>query len=233
MAKITVPAAARELVARFGQQRPLRGGSLIVTLFGDAILPRGGAISLGSMIELAGPFGLNERLVRTAVARLAQDGSLEAHRVGKLSEYHLSRDGRERFIEATQRIYSPPNTPWSGRWTLIVLPAMRAAHRKLLREELVWRGFGELSVNVFAHPELNSRDLKLQGSAKPLLSKVILFDANLSDDDAPQRLVSLGWDLEDLGTRYRRFAKRFERVNTALEDSAAPGLDPHSCFTIR
>ena len=97
---------AAELVAGFRRQRPLRGGSLIVTLFGDSIMPRGGAVALGSLIELAAPFGLNERLVRTATARLAQQGWLEGRRAGKHSEYHLSKNGRVRFAEATKRIYS-------------------------------------------------------------------------------------------------------------------------------
>src|SRR5450755_4492623 len=105
MAK-NISTTAAELVARFRRQRPLRGGSLIVTLFGDSIMPRGGAVALGNLIALAAPFGLNERLVRTAAARLAKDGWLEGRRAGKRSEYHLSHDGRERFAEATRRIYS-------------------------------------------------------------------------------------------------------------------------------
>jgi phenylacetic acid degradation operon negative regulatory protein len=231
MAKMTKNAAAAELIARFRRQRPLRGGSLIVTIFGDSIMPRGGAITLGSLITLAAPFGLNERLVRTAAARLAKDGWVEGRRAGKLSEYHLSRDGRERFAEATKRIYSEPDTVWSGRWTVIVLPPMRAAERKELKEELIWRGFGELSTNVFAHPELDSRSLEMPRRPAGLLSKVIVFDANLADDSAPQRLVSLGWDLEDLGLRYQRFVKRFERVLAALDgiDSA----DDQACFIVR
>src|SRR5579872_5037993 len=101
----TAPASvSAELVARFRRQKPLRGGSLIVTIFGDAIMPRGGAIALGSLIELAAPFALNERLVRTATARLAKDGWLTGRRAGKLSEYHLSNNGRARFAEATKRI---------------------------------------------------------------------------------------------------------------------------------
>jgi phenylacetic acid degradation operon negative regulatory protein len=223
--------AAAELVARFRRQRPLRGGSLIVTIFGDSIMPRGGAIALGSLIALAAPFGLNERLVRTATARLAKDGWLAGHRAGKLSEYHLSRDGRERFAEATRRIYSAPDTEWSGRWTLVVLPPMRAAERNELKEELIWRGFGELTGNVFAHPELDSYSLTKQRSAPGLLSKVIVFDANLADGDAPQRLVSLGWDLEDLGLRYQRFVKRFERVLAVLQDVRA--LDHQASFIVR
>jgi phenylacetic acid degradation operon negative regulatory protein len=227
----TAATAAAELITRFRRQRPLRGGSLIVTMFGDSILPRGGAVTLGSLITLASPFGLNERLVRTAAARLAKDGWLEGHRAGKLSEYHLSHDGRQRFAEATRRIYSEPDTEWSGRWTVIVLPPMRAAERKEIKEELIWRGFGELSSNVFAHPEFDSRALALPGSPAALLSKVIVFDAALADDDAPQRLVSLGWDLEDLGLRYQRFVRRFDRVLAALQDVRA--LDQQACFIVR
>src|SRR3979490_1370500 len=88
---------AAELVARFRRQRPLRGGSLIVTIFGDSIMPRGGAVALGSLIALAAPFGLNERLVRTATARLAKDGWLDGRRAGKVREYHLSPGGRARL----------------------------------------------------------------------------------------------------------------------------------------
>jgi phenylacetic acid degradation operon negative regulatory protein len=228
--------AAAELVARFRRQRPLRGGSLIVTMFGDSIMPRGGAVALGSLIALAAPFGLNERLVRTATARLAKEGWLEGHRAGKLSEYHLSRDGRERFAEATKRIYSEPDTEWSGRWTLVVLPPMGAAERKEIKEQLTWRGFGELSSSVFAHPELDSRSLDSRSLGKGLRSadtrsKVIVFDANLTDDDAPQRLAGLGWDLEELGLRYQRFVKRFERVLAAVNGLRT--LDHQACFIVR
>src|SRR5271157_3344572 len=110
--------AAAELVKRFRRQRPVRAGSLIVTIFGDSIMPRGGAISLGSLIRLSALFGLQERLVRTATARLAHEGWVKARRVGKLSEYRLSEVGRERFAEATLRIYGEPDADWSGRWTL-------------------------------------------------------------------------------------------------------------------
>ncbi|HWG30538.1 MAG TPA: hypothetical protein VN676_08310, partial [Steroidobacteraceae bacterium] len=57
-------AAAQALLRRLHDQQPLRGGSLIITLFGDAIAPRGGVITLGSLIQVAGVFRLTERLVR-------------------------------------------------------------------------------------------------------------------------------------------------------------------------
>jgi phenylacetic acid degradation operon negative regulatory protein len=227
----TGAASAADLVAAFRRQRPLRGGSLIVTIFGDAIMPRGGAVALGSLIDLTAPFGLNERLVRTASSRLAQDGWLEGRRAGKLSEYRLSKNGRERFAEATKRIYSAPEKEWSGRWTLIVVPPMPASELRAIREELVWRGFGEISATVFAHPEFDSWALRSQRRSAALLSKVIAFDAVLAQDDAPRRLVQLGWDLDDLGLRYQRFVKRFAPVHAELLRGGATA--PRDCFLVR
>ena len=227
----TANAAVSELVGRFRRQHPLRGGSLLVTIVGDAILPRGGAVALSSLIALGEPFGLNERLVRTAAARLAKEGWLEGKRVGKLSEYHLSVGGRERFADATKRIYSAADHDWSGRWTVIVIPATRAADRKELREELTWRGFGELAAGVFAHPEVEAHALRQHLRTSGLLNKVIIFDANLADHDGAQKLVTLGWDLEDLGVRYQRFVKRFERVQQVLARLGA--LDPLGSFIVR
>jgi phenylacetic acid degradation operon negative regulatory protein len=222
--------AAADLVARFRRQRPMRGGSLIVTLLGDSIMPRGGAVALGSLIELAQPFGLNERLVRTATTRLKEDGWLERHRAGKLSEYRLSKNGRERFAEATLRIYSAPESSWSGKWTLIVVPPMRAAMRREIREELTWLGFGELSANVFAHPEFDARTLRAQRRASGLLAKLVAFEAVLAEDP-PQRLVGLGWDLNDLAARYQRFVDRFARVQAALRGRTA--IEESDCFVVR
>ena len=229
--KTAAAAVSADLIARFRRQRPLRGGSLIVTIFGDAIMPRGGAIALGSLIELAAPFGLNERLVRTATTRLAQDGWLTGRRAGKLSEYRLSSNGRARFAEATKRIYATPDTQWSGRWTLIVVPPMRASQRNEIRAELLWRGFGEISANVYAHPEHRLvQTLRAQRGLGGLLARVVVFDASLAEE-APQRLVELGWDLEDLGRRYQRFVDRFATVLAELMRRRE--LEPRDCFLAR
>ena len=146
-----LPAPVRALLRNFRAQRPLRGGSLLITVFGDSIAPRGGAVTLGSLIRLAAPFGLTERLVRTSVARLARDGWLAAQRSGRRSEYRLTRTGEERFAEATRRIYGKSPSVWDGMWTFVVVPpgGPRRAH---LRGDLKWLGFGQLNPSLFAHP---------------------------------------------------------------------------------
>ena len=108
---------------------------------------------------------------------------------------------------------------------------MRATDRKELREELTWRGFGELSTGVFAHPEVEARALRQHLRASGLLSKVVIFDANLADPDGAQKLVTLGWDLEELGARYQRFVKRFEPIQQALAKFSA--FDPLGSFIVR
>jgi phenylacetic acid degradation operon negative regulatory protein len=83
----TLESAAERVVSAFQRQRPVRTGSLIITLFGDALAPRGGEISLASLIALLAGFGVSERLVRTAVGRLAKEGWIQAERLGRLSYY--------------------------------------------------------------------------------------------------------------------------------------------------
>src|SRR5688500_20028390 len=113
----------RALASRFRRQRPLRAGSLLVTILGDAIVPRGGVIALASLIRLAVPFGLTERLVRTSIGRLANEDWVSFERSGRASFYSLTVNGRARIAEATQRIYGAPPREWDGLWTMAIVPA--------------------------------------------------------------------------------------------------------------
>jgi len=84
--------ATKGLLDEFQARRPLRTGSLVISIFGDAIAPHGGAVWLGSLINILRPFGVNQRLVRTSVFRLAKDGWLESEQVGRRSYYSLTAE---------------------------------------------------------------------------------------------------------------------------------------------
>ena len=99
--------ALKKWIDQYMADNPLRAKSVVMTLFGDVITPHGGQVWLGSLIELLAPFGINDRLVRTSVFRLAEEGWLDAQREGRRSRYALNPSSIRRFDRAYQRIYTP------------------------------------------------------------------------------------------------------------------------------
>jgi len=96
----------------------LRVWSLVITVFGDCVQHRGGAISTARLGRLLGRIGVEPGALRTALSRLGRDGWVDSARKGRLSHYRLSPQGVARFSEATSRIYAAPrNQPVSG-WVL-------------------------------------------------------------------------------------------------------------------
>ena len=139
----------------------LRANSLLITLYGDCLAARKAPISLATLIELAGLFGLSPRLVRTSVFRLAADGWFDVTRLGRRSFYGLSALGQQRVVHAQRRIYDFKPLPWDGHWTLALVDAqLKASIRQHLKRELLWAGFGHASNNVFAHPHADHDALK-------------------------------------------------------------------------
>jgi phenylacetic acid degradation operon negative regulatory protein len=227
----TTAGAVELLLRHFHRQSPIRGGSLLITIFGDSIAPRGGAISLQSLIDLSRPFGLAERLVRTSVARLASDGWLMARRDGRRSEYRLAPGGQQRFAQATRRIYGEIPSSWSAQWTLLVLPPATGGRSQNVRDQLRWLGFGQISPGVFAHPSWSVEEARaalngLDGGAEGLL-----FNSSSEGSDADRRLVTTGWDLGELARRYRKFVETFTSVATAALDRLPSPVRPTGSAT--
>ncbi len=204
---------------------------MLVTIFGDAVAPRGGVVTLGSLIQLAAPFGLTERLVRTSVARLAQDGWLVARRDGRRSEYRLAPRGEQRFAQATQRIYSKGPVDWDGHWTLLILPPNGSKRREALRDGLRWLGFGQVSPGVFAHPSGDLGRARSWLQSLDLGKEALLLRASSQDVGIDKAVVAVGWDLGDLARRYQRFTDSYAGVAAAL--TGPDTLTPPSAFVIR
>jgi phenylacetic acid degradation operon negative regulatory protein len=214
---------------------PLRAKSLLMTLFGDAIAPHGGSIWLGSLIELMAPFGVSDRLVRTSVFRLTEEGWLASSRNGRRSAYSITDDALKRFGKAYRRVYAPLEPAWDGYWVLLFAnhADLAPAKRTLFRKQLAWEGFGMISPGVYAHP---APDEEAIGSLLERFDlRQQLFVAKARDLPASggkplSAAVGETWALDEVRDGYLRFIERFAPLARSL---AGPGPDPEQAFVIR
>ncbi|MFC0254284.1 phenylacetic acid degradation operon negative regulatory protein PaaX [Massilia consociata] len=215
---------------------PPRHKSLVMTVCGDAIAPHGGAFWLGSMIELLAPLGVSDRLVRTSVFRLVQEGWLIASREGRRSRYALAPKALPRFERANRRIYSPPGLDWDGRWMVVLAPngSIDGDLRALLRKELEWEGFTMLATGVMAHPAPDRDTLReilaRAGAAGKVFACEMAEWPGTGSRPLPE-LVGDGWDLSGVIGSYRQFIATFTPVRALLDKSAQIG--PQDAFALR
>ena len=109
------------LLAALHAEGRLRIWSLVITIMGDAVQPRGGRISLARLQALVARLGVEPGALRTALSRLVADGWLDRDRIGRTSTYRLSNRGLSEFAPAAARVYAPPAEP-PGLWSLVLMP---------------------------------------------------------------------------------------------------------------
>src|SRR5215471_2624210 len=188
------------------KREPSRTGSIVITVFGDAIVPRGGAVWLGTLLEFFKSLDIDGGVVRTAMSRLASDGWLTRSKVGRNSFYRLAENGRQTFDIATRHIYDPPPSDWTGRFELLLIG--NAAERETSREALNNAGFGSPLPGVWVAPsgvpvpEEASHAIRLEVSA---------------EDDSGRRLLSESWPLDRTADAYMKFMKTFEPLRAWIE----------------
>lgn len=226
---MTTTSDSSGLLDRLATERP-RAKSLIVTVYGDSLLPHGGTCWLGELIDLVAPLGLNERVTRTAVFRLVQDGILEAERIGRRSRYTLTRIGRRQFDSAQARIYASEAPARDGQWTLIALPdSVSAAERDSLVRELGWQGFARLAPGLLGAARGDgAADAMTVLTEMDAAEDCVVFTAEAKTLDALPGLAMRAWPLEELSQDYAAFHASFQPI--AAE---AASLAPEAAFTAR
>jgi len=130
-------------IDRFPQR--VKTWSLVVTMFGDAIQPAGGAIPLADITRALAPAGIAPGAVRTAMSRLASDGLVITERTGRSSIYRLTPAGAAEFLPAESRIYGPMTA--QGRDVVLALcpPGLTAPQREALARKVRHGGGAMLS----------------------------------------------------------------------------------------
>ena len=238
--KDTVANAIEVRLERFRQNSRIQAGSLITTVFGDAILLRGGRVSLGSMIQLLQPLGVNERLVRTAVYRLAKEEWLQSEAVGRKTDYMLTASGRRRFDEASRQIYAADIPGWDRRWRLIlVVGDLEQRLREQLRRALFWHGFGETASGAFVHPTADLEEvmesLVAEGLTEVLaqLMPMVAVNARAGQCATDSDMVQEAWNLDGLAASYEGFLHMYEPIRDALLACGLDDLSGENAFLVR
>ncbi len=230
------PRRPEDLAAQLTEAVAPRAKSLIITVYGDAVLPHGGSAWLGGLIDLMALFGMSERIVRTSVFRLCKDDWLTNTQIGRRSFYRVTDSGKERFVAAERRIYAPLLRDWDRGWDLLMVPpnSLDAETRDALKRELVWQGFGAASPTVYAHPNCDEAAMRRLLAELGVADKLVHMKATLdraSGFGALRDLVRGCWDVDQLEHDYAAFLDRFRPVWVALDAMDTP--DPRLCFMMR
>ncbi len=234
--------AVGDRLASFRQQSRIKAGSLIISVFGDAVLPRGGRIWLGGLINLLQPLDLNERLVRTTVFRLVKDEWLETRTLGRRTDYMLTPTGRRRFEEAARQIYAADAPQWDRRWRLVmVVGELAGRERERLRRAFYWQGFGQLNATCFVHPgadlEAAFDALAADGMSEllPRLMPLLALNPRLSHSADDSDIVASAWNLDQLAADYCAFVDCYRPILQALRGAGMgeDGLGEQEAFLAR
>ncbi len=231
---MTHPQPVQRVLASFRSNRPMRVKSLIITLFGDVVSQHGQVIWLGSVVRTLAKLGINERLVRTSVFRLAQENWLEAERAGRRSYYRFTAHGSAEYQRAARRIYATEDTHWEGHWQLLIPVGIADEDREDFRRSLAWQGFRGIAGGTFAKPGKPGRALRETLEEFDATDSVLLFDATSSELAARHSLratVKECWQLEETEAAYRSFLEVYQPVHRWLTGAAR--LEPESAFILR
>lgn len=198
--------------------------SLIVTVFGDSILPRGGTVWLGSLIHLMAPFGLNDRAVRTAVFRLTKEGWLTPTQVGRRSFYALTDSARQRFQAALRAVYAAEPRPWDGSWTVVLAGVLPQEARERLRGDLFWQGFGQILPGVLLHPApdlLALRETLGDAGVSDTTPVLTATGAAWANGLSIREMANRAWELGAMAAKYEAFVGTFDAVLSPTGEPSA------------
>ncbi|WP_376098718.1 PaaX family transcriptional regulator C-terminal domain-containing protein [Roseomonas sp. CCTCC AB2023176] len=185
-----------------------RTAPLIVTVWGDAVVPRGGSLWLGTLERIMAPFGVNPGGLRTAMSRLVEDGWLERSRQGRLSFYRLGPRGEE-FAAADRHIYAPEERPWDGRFRLVLGPADGA------RAALLGAGWGTVGPDLLVGLSAASEGSEAESGLRIELDSAAVQLRAVGRAADARALANRAWALEAVAARYARFAAAFAPLDGA------------------
>lgn len=188
--------------------------SLLMTLLGEFVLPRDGAVWTSVLIRTLAMFAVEEKSARQALARVAAEGWLVPQRQGRRVRWDLTAAGRRLLTRGADRIYSfgREQRAWDHTWLVLIVtvPEVKRELRHQLRTRLSWAGFGSPSPGVWVTP-----DTGREPEARQILDELGLapgamaFLASYGSIGSPESVAAQAWDLAAVAVRYEAFIAEF------------------------
>jgi phenylacetic acid degradation operon negative regulatory protein len=198
--------------------------SLLLTILGEYVLPRQGAVWQETLVEALVSLGYSVQAARQAVSRSTRQGWLTAERRGRRARMTLTPRTAELLRTGAERIYSFGQPwRWDGRWLIVVLrvPERSRAVRHQLRSRLAWTGLGSIGGGVWLTPHVGREQELAAAISEEPEADARSFVAEFGAIGSPRQLAADAWDLERVRRQYVAFIEDFDRFRA---------LSPEACF---
>jgi len=222
-------ASTRPVVSRRREVGDTSARSLLMTMLGEYVLPRGRPVWTSALLEALALFGVEEKSARQSLARTAAEGWLASERVGRRTRWALTPPGRRLLTEGAQRIYDfgSGERTWDGTWlvVLVSVPESKRELRHRVRTRLSWAGFGSPEPGVWITPHAD-REPEALGVLKELqlADGAMSFTATYGALGSEAAMVARAWDLSEVEDRYEAFIDEFTGLHPADGDGGLHAL---------
>jgi phenylacetic acid degradation operon negative regulatory protein len=214
-----------------------RFSTVIYTLFGAFIVPRGGKVHVASLIDLVFPLGFSPNAIRLGLSRMARQGVFDIKKSGRRSYYSLNVKGMKWMEQGRVRAFEVKRRKWDGRWRLVVynFPETMRDLRDKLRCKLQSLGYANVSASFWISPYDLQAELSRYMEEKSMLDYVETFTADYTGKRRDKELAATVWRIDDLTRQYRIFMRKYEKLISAYNRSAKSErpMDLADCFARR
>ena len=207
------------LVDQLHEEGRLRVWSIAITIFGDAVVLRGGIIGLTALQEIMAKLRIEANAVRTAMSRLTKDGWLIRDKTGRQSYYSLAQEGQASFESATRRIYAANSPDWTGEFEIVLAPENDMKAKEKRANQMKTQGYGSPLSGVYIRPITKQNHGTRVIRQDDVLVSMIAGEIN---SISLSEFSGQCWPMEELERDYLRFSKRYQPMLHRLQNSQNP-----------
>lgn len=163
------------------------------------------------IVELLGKIRKTESAVRATLFRLRNKNLIKNSRRGRETLFALAGSAKELVSGCLNRI-SMSEKKWDGKWLLFSfnIPEKKRKFRNILRDELIFHGFGRLHANLWILPYDIREECNKIVERLEVKEYTAMFITDYADNDS-KALAYRAWDLKQLSNTYQKLADKYSK----------------------